>query len=46
MAVYQDDLVWWDDDREVHREQITRVLDALSTEWLKLNPKKLSLFTN
>ena len=46
VAVYQDDLVWWDDDREVHREQITRVLDALSAEKLKLNPQKLTLFTN
>ena len=30
VAVYQDDLVWWDADRETHREQITTVLEALS----------------
>lgn len=46
VAVYMDDLIWWSDEREEHREQIERFLDAMNEEKLKMNPNKLNLFAH
>ena len=37
---------WWSDEREEHREQIERFLDAMNEEKLKMNPNKLNLFAH
>ena len=43
VSVYQDDLIWWSDDPEVHKLMTERLLDVFSSERLFLNPKKMHL---
>ena len=43
VCCYQDDLIWWSEDEELHKQMTERLLDVFSQEKLYLNPKKLQL---
>jgi hypothetical protein len=43
VSTYQDDLIYWSETEEEHKEMTHLLLTALSTEKLHLNPSKLNL---